>query len=380
MRTVGVVTGTRAEYGILLPVLRAIDSSRELDLRLFVTGMHLAEGFGHTVDLIHEDGFEPAAVIPTSSYDTTEGFARGVGEIIQGLSGPLREEAVDLLLLLGDRGEMLAGAVASTYLGIPVAHVHGGEQSGHVDGVVRHAITRLAHVHLAATEISADRLARMGEETWRIHVVGAPRLDTILQRPRRPREAVLESFGLDPQRPLILLVQHPTARSRQSAGDLLRLTLEAALAFDSSLVAIYPNGDPGSREMVEILEQYARRHRFPLHKSLSEAAYLDLLGATSVLVGNSSSGIIEAPSFGVPAVNIGDRQESRERALNVLDVPHERDAIQRAIGRGLQDRDFLRRVQRCENPYGDGHASERIVGILRDLAIDQKLLERRLIL
>lgn len=378
MRTVGAVTGTRAEYGILLPVLRAVEASPRLRLRLFVTGVHLVKEFGETVDLIQEDGFEPAALISVSGYDTTQALTKGVGQIIQDLASPLEEEEVDLLLLLGDRGEMLAGAVAATYLRIPVAHIHGGERSGHVDDAVRNAITRLAHVHLAATDESANRLRRMGEESWRIHLVGAPRLDAILHGDRKERGEVRDALEMASDKPLILLLQHPTAKDRAQSGMLLRHSLEAALSFDAHVVAIYPNGDPGSLEMVELLREYADLHGFPLFKSLSEAEYLDLLSAASVLVGNSSSGIIEAPSLGVPVVNVGDRQEGRERGGNVLDVPYDEREIRDAIHRALHDHSFLQVVGKRENPYGDGHASERIVGILERLRIDDHLLEKRL--
>ncbi len=379
-RTVGVLTGTRAEFGILLPVLRALDPSSELRLRLFVTGMHLAEEFGRTLDFIPREGFEPVVIDTAGYHASPEDMARGIGGIVQGLVDPLRAEGIDLLLLLGDRGEMLAGAVAATYLRIPIAHIHGGERSGHVDEAVRHAISRLAHLHLTATVRSAELLRRAGEEPWRISVVGAPRLDTILQAPRRPREEVLADFDLDPGKPVLLLVQHPTAKDRERSGELLRITLDAALTFDGKVVAIYPNGDPGSLEMIEVLREYADREGFPLFKSLPEGDYLDLLAASSVLIGNSSSGIIEAPSLGVPVVNIGDRQDERERASNVIDVPHDRDKIEQAVRRALHDRAFKEEVGKRRSPYGDGHASERIVRILATVTIDDRLLEKRLTL
>ncbi len=378
-RRVGILTGTRADYGILLPILRALGESKELDPRLFVTGMHLSGEFGLTLDLIEDDGIHPDVVIrPPESDDTPEGMTRGVGQIVQQMVTPLRDESIDIFLLLGDRAEMLAGALVATYLRIPIAHIHGGERSGHVDEPVRHAISRLAHLHLTATEQSALRLRKMGEEEWRVHVVGAPRLDTILSRPHRSDKEILREHGMDPDKPLILVVQHPTSRDRKRAGSLLRHTLDAALSFEANLAAIYPNGDPGSQAIVRVLKKYARDHGFPVYKSLPEAAYLDLLSATSVLVGNSSSGIIEAPSLKVPAVNLGDRQMERERAQNVIDVPHTKQAIEEAIRRALHDDGFLRQVRRGESPYGDGRASDRIVQILQSTSIDDRLLDKHI--
>src|SRR2546430_4826808 len=191
MRRVGVITGNRADYGHLVPVLQGIRSSRVLNLRLFVTGMHLSEEFGRTEDFMRRDGIKPAAVLAKRAFDSTsEGTVHGIGRLVENLAKPLRTEAVDVLLLLGDRGEMLAGAIAATYLRIPIAHLHGGERTGDVDEPVRQAISRLAHLHLAATRQSGERLRRTREQPWRIQVVGSPRVDPILHRQRPTRDQV----------------------------------------------------------------------------------------------------------------------------------------------------------------------------------------------
>lgn len=379
MRRVGIVTGNRADYGHLLPVMRRIQAEPRLDLRVFVTGMHLSREFGTTGSEIARDGFRPEAVLPVRGYgDSPGGTARGVGRMVQDLAKAFSSARLDLVMLMGDRGEMLAAAVAATYLGIPIVHLHGGERTGHVDEPVRHAITRLAHVHLAATPGSARRLRRMGEDPWRIHVVGAPRLDAIVGRRFPPRARVLRSEGLDPSKPLILVVQHPTAKDRSVAGALYGRTLRAVATFPASLVAIYPNGDPGSREMIRVLRAFARHHPMVVHRSLPEDEFLDLLSAASVLVGNSSSGIIEAPSMGIPVVNVGDRQARRERAGNVLDVPYDEARIRAAVARALRDKRFRRRAASRRSPWGDGRAAARIVGILKSVPLDSRLLDKRL--
>lgn len=379
MRRIGVVTGNRADYGHLLPVLRGIRSDRSMRVDLFVTGMHLSREFGATGDEIRRDGFRPAAILPVSGYGSSpEGVARGVGQMVRGLAAAFETSHDDLVLLLGDRGEMLAAAVAATYLRVPIAHLHGGERTGHVDEPVRHAITRLAHLHLPATKASAERLRRSGEEPWRIHVVGAPRLDSILAQPRKARAEVLRANGLDSTQPLLLVVQHPTAADRARAGKLFARTLDAVSAFPGNAVAIYPNGDPGSQDMVRTLRRFAARHPITVNRSLPEDRFLDLLSAASVLIGNSSSGIIEAPSFGVPVVNIGDRQEGRERAGNVIDVPYDAGQIRRAIAKALSDSAFRKRVASRTTPWGDGHATGRIVRILKSVPLDARLLNKRL--
>ncbi len=379
MRRVGVITGNRADYGHLVPVLHGIRSSRALNLRLFVTGVHLSEEFGRTADFIERDGIKPAAVLAKRAFDSTpEGTVHGIGRLVENLAKPLRTEAVDVLLLLGDRGEMLAGAIAATYLRIPIAHLHGGERTGDVDEPVRHAISRLAHIHLPATKESAMRLKRAGEQPWRIHVVGSPRVDLILHRKRLPRDKVLKAHGLNPRKPLILLVQHPTAKDRTRAGMLYRRTLSAILPLDANIVAMYPNGDPGSRDIIRVLKTSARRHPITVYPSLPEDEFLDLLSSANVLVGNSSSGIIEAPSLKVPAINIGDRQKDRERAGNVIDVPHDSTIIRKSVRKAIFDEKFRRKVARGRSPWGDGRATRRIVRILESVPFNEHLLEKHL--
>lgn len=381
MRRVGVVTGNRADYGHLVPVLQGIQAEKTLSLRLFVTGMHLSRAFGSTVSAIRTDGFRPAAILPVRGYGTTiEGTARGVGHMVSALAKAFDASKIDLLLVLGDRGEMLAAAVAATYLGVPIAHLHGGEKSGHVDEPVRHAITRLAHVHLAATQASGERLRRSGEEPWRIHVVGAPRLDAVLARSPTPRAEILQRAGFDPDKPLLLVIQHPTAKDRAQAARFYLQTLRAAARFPASLAVVYPNGDPGSREMVLALRAFAKRQPVTTYRSLPEAQFIDLLSAASVLIGNSSAGIIEAPSLGVPVVNIGDRQEGRERAANVIDVPQDTRSISDGVAKAMEDAAFRRKVALRRTPWGDGHAVPRIVRILKSVPLDARLLDKRLTL
>jgi GDP/UDP-N,N'-diacetylbacillosamine 2-epimerase (hydrolysing) len=379
MRHVGVITGNRSDYGHLVPVIRGIRSSRTLRLRLFVTGMHLSEEFGRTADFIRRDGIQPAALLAKRTFNSTpEGMVHGIGRLVEQLVKPLRDEAVDVLLLLGDRGEMLAGAIAATYLRIPIAHLHGGERTGDVDEPVRHAISRLAHIHLPATKGSGERLKRTGEQPWRIHVVGSPRVDLILHRKRPPREKVLRAHGLDLTKPLILLIQHPTAKDRARAGALYRRTLSAIVPLGANIVAMYPNGDPGSLEIIRVLTASARRYPLTVYPSLPEDEFLDLLSASDVLVGNSSSGIIEAPSLKVPTINIGDRQQDRERGGNVIDVPHEAPIIRRSVRKALFDRTFRRKVAAARSPWGDGRATRRIVRILESVPFDEHLLDKHL--
>ncbi|MBI4333128.1 MAG: UDP-N-acetylglucosamine 2-epimerase (hydrolyzing) [Chloroflexi bacterium] len=381
MRKIAVVTGTRAEYGILLPVLRAIQARPELSLSVVVTGMHLSREFGHTVRDIENDGFPIAAEVDMLlSSDTSEAMAKSVGLGILGMAQTWRHLRPDVVLVLGDRVEPLAGAISSAYMNIPVAHIHGGDSSrGGLDEYARHAITKFAHIHFPGTPRSAERILKMGEDEWRIHMVGSPALDAILNEKPVPDEVLIEKLGIDPSKPPVLVVQHPVTTEVENAGDQMAQTLEAVIATGYPAIALYPNSDAGGREMIEVIREYEKR--FPVLRaipSLPRAEYLGLMKLAKVLVGNSSSGIIDAPSFGVPAVNIGTRQEGRERGKNVIDVGYGKEEIVQAIKRAMADEKFLAEVGKCESPYGDGKAGGRIAQVLSSTQCTPELLQKKI--
>lgn len=380
MKKVAVITGTRADYGIFRPVLDAIQKSPELTLSLIVTGMHLSEKFGHTVDEIERDGFAIDAKIPLGLLeDTGASMARDVGNCISGFTDAFERIRPNIILILGDRGEMLAAAITGAYMNIPVAHLHGGEVSGTVDESVRHAITKLSHIHLPATEESATRIAKLGEDEFRIHVVGAPALDTILSEPLISEEETTEMFDLDTTKPIILVVQHPVTTELDDVERQIRETMEALVAIGEQTVLIYPNADAGGRKIIEVIEQYRQYPFIQIHKNLNHIEYLSLMRLCDVMVGNSSSGIIEAPSFGLPVVNVGTRQQGRQRAINIIDVDHDRDSILKSIKIALHDGDFKIKCDGCINPYGNGNAGKNVANILGNLSITPELLQKRIV-
>lgn len=373
MRKIAVITGTRAEYGIFKSVLKAIHEHPDLELSLIVIGMHFLEEFGYTIEEIEKDGFTiDARIRGLYTKDERVDMAKSVGEGIIQLAETFKQRAPDILLVLGDRGEMLAGAVAAVYMGIPVAHIHGGEISGSIDGVVRHAITKLVDIHFPATEKSAQRIIEMGEDPKNVFVVGAPGLDPIVHGELVEPAELARKYGLDLSRPLIVVVQHPVTTEVDKAADQMRETLEAVAELNQPAIVIYPNADAGGRKMIEIIKEY----RYPFiktFKSIPHTDYLSLLKMAQVLVGNSSSGIIEAPSFGLPAVNVGTRQKGRERAENVIDVEYNAQEIKKGIEKALYDKVFREKVKQCKSPYGDGNASKRIVHILSTIKLNCKL-------
>ena len=378
MRKILSVTGTRADYGLMRPVLRRIREDPELELAVAATGMHLMPEFGKTIDLIEQDGYSPISVRATYEEDTKGAMARFTGECIRGLTDVTEEIRPDVILLLGDRAEMLAGAVVGTYLSIPVAHVHGGEITSTVDEHVRHAITKLAHIHFAATEQAAERIRRLGEDPSRVFVVGAPSLDEILGEEGMDPVDAMTALGLPVQHPLVLVIQHPVSLESDRAGDQMEATLEAVSDLGYLTVVVYPNADAGGRRMIRVIQDHLHRPLIHAFRNIPRREFLGLLRAADVLVGNSSTGIIEAASLRLPAVNIGSRQEGRDRGKNVIDVPPERAAICRGIERALSDHAFRKLLAGSTSPYGDGHAGERIVEVLRTLPLDEELIQKRL--
>jgi UDP-N-acetylglucosamine 2-epimerase (non-hydrolysing)/GDP/UDP-N,N'-diacetylbacillosamine 2-epimerase (hydrolysing) len=379
LRKIVVVTGTRADYGIYYPVLRAIEAHPDLDLGLIVTCLHLSPVHGYTVKEIERDGFKIAAKVDMLiESDTGCGMAKSFGVGIMGIAQALESIRPDVILILGDRGEMLATAIAGCYMNIPVAHIHGGEVSGTVDEPMRHAITKLSHIHFPATERGKERIVKLGEDSEDIYVVGAPRLDTILNARFLSREDLSNKFSLDLNKPLLLVVQHPVTTEVDQAEEQMRETMESLVELKEQTVLIYPNADAGGRRMIKVIEEYRDHSFLRIFKSLPHIKYLSLMKVASVMIGNSSSGIIEAPSFHLPVVNIGTRQQGRERADNIIDVGYNKEEIIRALKKALYDEEFNSRVKNCTNPYGDGKAGPRIANILSEIEIDRNLLQKRL--
>ena len=379
-KRIGVVTVSRSDYGHLRPVLEALRRAPDLELLLLVAGMHLASEFGLTVRDIEADGFPISARVEMlGGGDTPEAVAAATGRGVAGFGEAFARLRPDVVVALGDRFEMLAAAVAALPFALPVAHIHGGEVSeGAMDNQIRHAITKLAHLHFASAEPHARRIAAMGEEPWRIHTVGAPGLDRLATTEPLPRAALARELGLPEAGPWLLVTFHPvTLEYRDTAAHIDEL-LAALEKTDGFIVITYPNADTAGRLIIERIEEFAGRHprRCRLAKSLGERLYLSLLRHADLMIGNSSSGLIEAPSFGLPVVNVGSRQRGRLRGANVIDVEPSREDILRGI-EGAQALPFRVRARAAANPYGDGHAAPRVVDVLRSVPVDAQLVQKR---
>lgn len=378
-RKIVYISGTRADYGLMRSVLRTIEAIPSVSLSIIPTGMHLSREFGYTVREIERDGFRISDRIPSiRPEDTGAGMLRSFSTFLTRLVDSLEKLRPDIVLLLGDRWEMLAGAMAGSYMNTLVAHIHGGEMSGSVDEPNRHAISRFAHVHLVATKQHAALLTQIGEEKKRIHVIGSPGLDDIITRNYAPPLLVARNYRIDPELPHLLLVQHPVVTERDWAGAQIKSTLDAVGRFGYQTTAIYPNADAGGREMIKIMKTYARMNPLiHLHRNILRNEYLGLMASASVMLGNSSSGIIEAASFNLPAVNIGTRQQGRIHPANVIDVGYNTQEIVAAVRRALSPA-FRKRMRGLRNPYGNGHAGEKVGKVLAKIKATPEFLQKRL--
>jgi len=390
VKKVAVVTGTRSEYGILRPVIRALRADKDLDVHVIVTGSILEKAYGDADRLLKGDGFEVSArvsmtdireggVFPKADAesvlrhldnvvmgDSLASMAKTFGVAVVRLAAALDVLRPDVVVLEGDRSEMFAAAVAAAHLGIVIAHLGGGDSClGGLDESFRHAITKLAHIHFPATEKAAERIRKMGERKDMVFVVGEPALDVALKAELPPKEDVCKKLRLDPKRDYMIILQHPVTTQVEAAAKDMETTLRAVKGFPMQKLVIYPNADAGSRKMIEVIKEYREETDFIIAPNVPHEEFLSLMKGAAVLVGNSSSGIIEAPSFRTPVVNVGQRQVGRETAGNVINVGHSIKAIRDGIKKALGNEEFRRRLKRVKNPYGDGKASQRIVKELK---------------
>jgi UDP-hydrolysing UDP-N-acetyl-D-glucosamine 2-epimerase len=377
MKTVGVVTVARSDYGIYRPVLRAL-ADRGLDIALYVGGAHLVERLGATVREVEADGYPIAERVPfLDDDDSPAGTARALGRGVVAFANAFERTRPDVLLVLGDRYEMFAAALAALPLSLPVAHIHGGESTeGIIDEAIRHSTTKLSHLHFAATDEYARRIAQLGEEPWRITVSGAPALDEVVRfEPLSDDE--LERLGVDLDGDTLLVTYHPLTLAGEDTLEELGDIVGAVEDSGQSVIVTYPGSDTRYGEVIACIEAFVNRQpRATLVPNLGSRAYFTLMSRATAMVGNSSSGIIEAASFGLPVVDVGRRQQGRLRAPNVLHVDGGRTAVRDAIATATSA-EFRRTLHGLVNPYGDGNAGPRIAERLADVDLDARLLIKR---
>jgi len=377
MRRILVVTGNRAEYDILYSVMKAIEKHSDLELNVLVAGTHLSEKYGYTVQEIEYDKFPIVdRVYNLIASDALIGRAETAALGALHFTQSFARIRPDMVVVLGDREDTIAAALACIYLNIPLAHIGGGDRVwGNVDDVVRHAVTKLAHLHFPTNQESAIRIKKLGEEEWRIHCFGHPALDRLVSVPKFSKEELSKRLDFDMTTgPVLLLVQHPLSSEVELAGQHMEITLEALKELGVKVLIGYPNSDAGNEQIVKVINRYVSSMPFvKTYHNLSRLEFVNLLRNVDVLVGNSSLGILEAPLLKLPVVNIGKRQTKRLHAENVIFVPNAKAKIIAAIKKALHDNTFKTMVKNCHNPYGDGHSSELIAEVLAKISIDNKL-------
>jgi len=372
-----VLTGKRGGFGAMKPMLRLMQSDPEVELQLVVTDQHVSDRFGRTEREVRQE-FDIAAAVDMRQADASpESRACALGRCLEGIARALASLRPDICVLYGDRGEVLTTAIAATTLNIPIAHLQGGDVSGSLDDPMRHAVTKLAHLHFPSTEASADRIRAMGEEPWRIHIVGDSHIDPIAAKEYSPPDEVARELDLDSSKPTVVVLQHSETTAPASSYDQMVETLSAVRDLGHQALVIYPCSDAGYDGIIRAIDEIARPPQFRVRVNLDAPKFWGLLGFASVLVGNSSAGLIETPNFLLPAVNIGRRQIGRLCAENVLHVDHDRNAIRSAIETALSN-SFRAVAATCSQLFGDGQAGRRVFEVLRDVPLDRRLLLKQL--
>jgi len=377
-RTIAVVTTSRADYSLLYWPLRELASHPDVDLKIVAVGPHLSPEFGSTVREIEKDGFDVNARIEClMSSDSDIGMAKTIGVATLSLADCFGQMRPDLVVLTADRYEMLAPASVALALRIPIAHIEGGEISeGAIDDAVRNALTKLSHIHFTSTEFARTRVIAMGEEAWRVHRTGAASLDHLRRSTLLNREQLETRLAIDLGQPTAVITYHPTTIARDTTREADAM-FSAIHSMPGQLLCCYPNADAGSRALIERMESCLReRGGGKVIVNLDPVVYWSLLRFVDLLVGNSSSGIIEAASFALPVVDVGIRQRGRERGRNVLTAEPSVASILDRI-RTARSQQFRRSLEGMENLYGDGRAAERIVTVLASVPLGEELLIKR---
>ena len=377
-RRIAVVTTSRADYSHLYWPLHDLSHHPDVELQLIAMGPHLSPEFGNTIREIERDGLQVAARVECLlSSDTDVGMAKTIGVATLSLADCLGQMRPDLLLLIADRYELLAPASVALALRIPIAHIEGGEISeGAIDDAVRNALTKIAHIHFTSTLAACDRVIALGEEAWRVHRAGAPSIDHLRRDTLLTREQLQQQLGLELEDRTMVVAYHPVTIARDTTREADEL-FAALLEVPGQILFCYPNADAGSRELIARTEQFlADRTDARVFVNLPALTYWSLLRQAGLMAGNSSSGIMETPSFALPTVNVGMRQQGRERARNILDAAPNRADILAKVALASSD-EFRRSLAGMQNPYGDGHASETIVRVLTTVSLGEGLLIKK---
>lgn len=376
VRTIGVVTVSRSDYGLYLPILKRISEDANLNLKLFASGTHLSREHGSTYKCIENDGFKIIEWIETTgTSDTPESISISMGMGTIGFAKAFQKHNIDILLVLGDRYEMHAAVISALPFRIPVAHIHGGEiTKGAIDNLLRNSITKLSHIHFAATEISKQNIINMGEEPWRVLISGAPALDNLQTMSLLDSNTLFSKLNVNCTRKPLIVTYHPVTLEYEQTEWQTKQLLQALRAFKLPIIFTMPNADTYGSIIRDSFKIFTKEHpNSVIFENLGTQDYFSLMANAAAMVGNSSSGIVEAPTLELPTVNIGSRQSGRERAKNVIDVSYEQSDIIAGIKKALST-PFKKSLEGISNPYAHGNASTLIVNKLKTVELDEHLV------
>jgi UDP-hydrolysing UDP-N-acetyl-D-glucosamine 2-epimerase len=390
-RIIGIFTGNRAEYGLMLPIIKAIKKHPKLTYKLIVSGAHLERNFGETIEEIYKDGFKIYSKIPIKSKMSKKVFtAKSIGQIILRLTTVLQKLKPDIFLTFADRFESFAAVTTSTQMNIPTAHVEGGDitEGGALDDSVRHAMTKLSHFHFTTNQESSNRIIAMGEEKWRVKMIGFPAIDLLKLGNFAKHEELRKKFNIDIKKPIIIFTQHSVTTEYLKTKKQLTPSLDALIKASNEgcqVIVTYPNNDVGGEVIKECLKKILikKNSSIKIIKSLGRYNYHGVLALAKkksnmiVCVGNSSSGIKETPFFGCPTVNIGSRQKGRLRANNVIDVNYNKSEIYSAIKKCLHNENFRKKCRNVKNPYKGGNAGKLIAMNLANMKLNLGLILKK---
>lgn len=378
-RKIVVITVGRSDWGIYYPILKEIKKKKNLELKLIVSGAHLSKKFGYTIKEIERNGFEVSEKVQMLlPSDDPVSISKSIGLGVIGFAKAYEKIKPDIILVLGDRFEMLSAVVSAIPLKIPIAHIHGGEETeGAFDNVIRHSITKMAHIHFTSTKEYAKKIIQMGEESWRVNVVGAPALDNLKYMKILDRKVLERELNFKMVPPPLLVTLHPVTLELDKTEYYIRELLSALKEVNQKIIFTMPNPDTYNSIIRKEILNFSKNYKnCKIFENLGTQIYFNLMKYSIAMVGNSSSGIIEAPSFKLPVVNIGTRQKGRIKARNVIDVGYTKDEIIKGINKALS-KTFRDSLKNLKNPYGDGKASKRIVNTLKKIKIDEKLLKKK---
>ena len=371
---------SRATYGYKKNILKLLQKDKNINCYYVVTGMHLSKKHGYSVNEILKDKIKiyKRFKMDFSKTDNHVSFVKSLSTEMKKFSQILASIKPDILVVTGDRAEMFIAAVSAIYMGIPVAHIQAGDLSGHIDGSVRHAITKISHIHFASCKDSAQRVLKLGEQKWRVFNVGAPQLDELKEVEKNNNKSLLSKLKIKNKELFFLIIFHPVLYDVHSASQQISILLKSLQKYNLKKIIIYPNIDTGNARIINIINKFKTKKNYKIIKNLNRTDFLILLKRSSILIGNSSSGILEAPTYKIPVLNIGNRQRGRIQANNIINCDYNEKEITKSINYILENKNFKKNLKKCKNPYGKGKSSKRIIEILKNIKRNKKLLDKEM--